>query len=329
MKAFTYKYSKLFLLLAAIIFVGGCQEDETSKAAAQAAAAEAAAQSKKPVMRILFVGNDYTSSHNMPYILQSLAQNDPSAHFSVEVGVHALPDTSLAQLWKDPNRANVMAQSHWDYVILQPHHMWASSEGSVYLTQKSINAWKRLISEIDAMPVFFMTWPLEKNNLKYADINQPNLKNYRNMHRLIRGYSKAIAKKSNMLLLPIGDYWMHANNKGVNLYLSGNPDAPQTKSISEGMADSLTNSFNHAITPHSNNTSNTLAAKDFGKVEGSALPSIEGSYLNALIIYKMLVDSSINDIEYIPAGITPETKTKLLSIASSKIKEQNQEQKKK
>ena len=108
MKPFAYKYNKLFMLFAAIIFIGGCQKDETSQAPVPAQAPEPTAQSTKPVLRILFVGNDYISSNNMPYMLQALAQNDPSANFTVEVDMLAIPDTSLAQLWNDLNRAYII-----------------------------------------------------------------------------------------------------------------------------------------------------------------------------------------------------------------------------
>lgn len=314
MKPFACKYNKLFLLFAAIIFIGGCQKEETSQAPVQAP--EPTAQITKPVLRILFVGNDYTSSHNMPYILQALAQNDPSAHFSVEVDMLTIPSASLAQLWNDPNRAYIMAQNHWNYVILQPHHLWASSEGSVYLTQNAISAWERAISDIGAMPVFFMNWPLEKDNLKYSDMSQPNLKNYKNMHRLIHGYSKAVAKKSDMLLLPIGDYWMYADNKAINLYSRGEDFTPPTQTD-----NSLSSQLATTFSSFSKKKPKAQSVKDQERIVGNSPPSIKGSYLNALIIYKMLVDSTLNDIAYAPEGITPEIKAKLISIASSKIKE--------
>ena len=160
-----------------------------------------------------------------------------------------------------------------------------------------------------------MNWPLEKGNLKYSDINQPNLKNYKNMHRLNRGYSKAVAKKSDMLLLPIGDYWMYANNKGINLYSTGDEYTPPVKD-----GDTLSSQLATTFSGFTKKKPKAQSEKDQERLTGNSPPSIKGSYLNALIIYKMLVDNTLNDITYAPEGMTPETKAKLISIASSKIK---------
>ncbi len=248
--------------------LSGCKQEQQTPAAP-------AIDDKRPVMRIGFVGNEYTQDNNMIYMVQLLAESDPSSNFQVKVDALSLVDASLAQLWKNINKDVLFKPDSWDYVVLQPHSMWASTEGHVYLSRKSITAWSRFVSRINAHPVLFMTWPLEKHNSTYGDIKYiTTLKNYRNMHRLIRGHSKAISKKNGLLIAPIGDYWMQSM----------------------------------AIAPDLNLYNTT----------GSS-PSIEGSYLTALIIYKTLVDGTLNDVTYIPQGMSEETKDLLISIASTKI----------
>jgi hypothetical protein len=243
----------------------------------QQASAALATEDKRPIMRIAFVGNEYTQDNNMINIIQLLAQNDPTSHFQVQVNAITMLDASLATLWGNANKKEILKPESWDYIVLQPHSMWAATEGHVYLTQKSISVWSRFASNIQAQPVLFMTWPLERNNSTYTAIEHATtLKNYKHMHRLIHGYSKAISKKEAMLLVPIGDYWMQAM----------------------ALAPSI-NLYN----------------------ENGSSPSLEGSYLTALIIYKTLVNGSLDDITYFPEGMSEETKDLLISIASIKITE--------
>tara|TARA_R110001592_G_scaffold20926_20_gene84802 strand:+ start:25033 stop:25848 length:816 start_codon:yes stop_codon:yes gene_type:complete len=254
----------IILMIVALPLISGCQE---KKKAVDPTAG-------RPVMRILFVGNDFTFMNNMYYMVQAFADSDPNAHFKIEVGLHAMQDASLSQIWNNPATKDVLVSKKWDYVIVQPHYMWASSDGSVYLTRKALSVWTSQITAIGAQPVLFMTWPMEASHSAYSDPKYTNLKNYKNTHRLIRGYSKALADKYGMLLVPIGDYWMYAINEepGINLY---NPDR--------------------------------------------VTPTLDASYLTALVIYKQLVDNTLDDIGYIPEGMTPETKATLISIASKKI----------
>lgn len=225
-------------------------------------------------MRILFVGNDYTMGNYMPYMLQGFADSDPSAHFKIEIGMHALPDASLAQLWNYPGTRDVLTSSKWDYVVIQPHNMWASSDGTVYLTRKAISVWGSQVRALGAQPVLFMTWPLEPSHSAYTDPKQANLKNYKNMHRLIRGYSKSLSEKYGMVTVPVGDYWMYAMQTKPTIPLY-NPDR--------------------------------------------STPTLEGSFLTALVFYRKLIDGTLDDIEYIQEGMDPTMKNNLVSIASAKL----------
>ena len=254
---------KLILVFSSLALLTGCIEDKAPQA-----------QDTRPTMRILFVGNDYTLSNYMIYMVQAFAKNDPSSSFQLEVTAHAAPGVSLAQLWNNPATKDVLTNTTWDYVVLQPHNMWASSDGSVYLTRQAISVWSSQVKALGAQPVLFMTWPLEASHSSYTNPDLPKLKNYKNMHRLIKGYSKALSNKYGMFTVPVGDYWMYAitGNSKLKFYA---PDR--------------------------------------------STPTLEGSYLTALVFYKMLIDSTLDDIAYLPEGMTPETQAELISIASTKL----------
>jgi hypothetical protein len=256
----------LFLMIFLLPILSGCKQEQQ---------APAPVKDDRPVMRIAFVGNEYTANNNMIYMLQLMAQNDPSSHFQLQVDSVVAPDASLATLWRMEKKNIVLKPESWDYVILQPHSMWASTEGAVYISQKTIATWAHFVRNIQAQPVLLTIWPLASRNPNYGNIKYTStLKSPINMFRLIRGYSKATSKKLDLLQVPVGDYWMQSMNvaPALNLYDS-------------------TESF----------------------------PSLEGSYLTALIIYKTLVDNTLSDITYIPQGMDEATKDLLISIASTKI----------
>ena len=256
----------LFFMAFALPFLSACKQEQQ---------ASQVKEDKRPVMRIAFVGDDFIRTSNLPYMIQLLAKDDPSSHFQLQVTSHTMVDASLAQLWKIDTKKTIFTPDSWDYVVLQPHSLWAATEGHVYLSQQSISVWARYVNSIQAQPVLFMTWPLDRNNTTYGDRKYAStLKNYKNMHRLIHGYSKAIAKKNDIMLTPIGDYWMHAM-----------AIAPDIKLYSD-------NGYS---------------------------PTIEGTYLTALIIYKTLVNGSLDKIVYMPQGMGQDTKDMLIAIASTKI----------
>ncbi len=229
----------------------------------------------RPELNILFIGNEYTLSNYMPYMLQTFADSDPTAHFKVSIDVHAAHSVSLSQLWNMAGTRDILTSKKWDYIVIQPTSMWAASDGSVHITRKSISAWSSQIKSLGAVPVLFETWPLEMTHPAYANPKYKKLKNYKNMFKRIKGYSKAMEEKYSLIPAPIGSYWMetiHAKN-GIKLYAADRSS-----------------------------------------------PTVEGSFLTALVLYKTLVDNTLEDIGYIPEGMSPEDKAKLIKIVSKKIK---------
>ena len=258
-----YKTLAFICLMILPVFISGC-EDKQPKEETSTEQVE-----KKPVMRILFVGNQYSSSNNMPNILQALAQNDPSSHFDLEIGNLIEENASLAQLWKHNDRKKILTQKKWDYVILQPHPLWASSEGGVYFTHKSLSVWSKTIESIGAIPVFIMNWPLEKTDPIYGNPKYFGLKNYQNMHRMLRGYSKALAKKNDMILMPIGDYWMYCMSKNNNISLYGESTENFEDTDNTEIENNIENTINKFLPPLTDGTYPTLE-ESFAKTVNNA-----------------------------------------------------------
>ncbi|MFP4097632.1 MAG: DUF4886 domain-containing protein [Alphaproteobacteria bacterium] len=230
---------------------------------------------EKPIVRIAFVGNEISAPQYLPAMIKALANSDPSAHFNVQADILSANGQSLAELWQNEKRKTFLTKEKWDYVVLQPHELWASNEAHVYLTQKSLAAWSQIIRSIGAQPVFFMPWPLPPGHEKYGEPQYATqLKNYKYMHHMNNGYAKALSQRNNMILIPVGSYWTFTMNNapGLTLYQ-----------------------------------------------EKSTVPSLEGTFLTALVLYKKLVDSSLDDLEYIPSGMEEEARKVLIAIASKDL----------
>ncbi len=255
----------ILLIIMMAPLLTACKEKEKPKSMTEG----------RPVLNILFVGNEYTLSNYMPYMLQTFAESDPTAHFKVNIEVHAANRVSLSQLWNMPGIRDILTSKNWDYIVIQPTPMWVSSDGSVHITRKAISAWSSQIKSIGAQPVFFETWPLEMTHPDYANPKYTKLKNYKVMFKRIKGYSKAMVERYGLILAPVGDYWMSAIHErtGIKLYAADRSS-----------------------------------------------PTMNGSFLTALVLYKTLVDSSLEDIGYIAEGMTQEDKKKLIEIASKKLR---------
>ncbi len=109
-------------------------------------------------MRILMLGNSYIFTNNLPQMLAELT--------GAEVIHHTRGGARLAEQL-NPNTAmgaqtlSALNDSHWDYVVLQE-----MSNGPVTSREKFLQSAAALckkILSIGAVPVFYLTWPYQKD----------------------------------------------------------------------------------------------------------------------------------------------------------------------
>lgn len=179
--------------------------------------------SNRPVINILFIGNSYTFFNDMPKIIEDLADHDPDAPFRVETHMFVEGGATLASLLTHAEINKLLTIKQWHYVVLQPQSLWATTEARTAATNLALGQWNRKINKIGALPVFFMTWPRASHSNDYKSQQFSFLKSPEIMYGQIQNDSKIYAKKYDMLLAPIGSYWISSlqNNPELNLY---NPD---------------------------------------------------------------------------------------------------------
>ena len=121
-------------------------------------AVEPDGSSPPPTLRVLFIGNSYTSVNDLPNVVSTLSQT-PLSPVRIAVEQH----TPGGQTWEghnaDPKVAELIARG-WDYVVLQDQsdQPWVSTS-SVKASLRSLDA---KIKAVGAKTVLYMTWPKQK-----------------------------------------------------------------------------------------------------------------------------------------------------------------------
>jgi len=271
------------IVLTVLAYIGifmGVAKPSSTQTQAQSTALRAGSKtydiSKRKVIRVLFIGNSHTFYNDMPKTFKELAAHDPDGAFSIESGMIAVPGATLAQLLKYPEAQTLLTQQKWDYVVLQPQSAWAMTKIRTMSTDQALKEWVRRINGIGAVPVFYMTWIRQPgsdwytSSMKGADM----FKSPQIMYKYIQYYTNVLVKKHDLVLVPVGEYWMNMIRK--------HPEV--TVFAPDGL---------HA--------------------------SPAGSYMVALLFYKMLVNNTLDDITYYPTYMTPEEQETIIQTVSSKL----------
>ena len=150
-------------------------------------------------VKILFIGNSFTYSNEMPQMLQGLAA---SQKHKIEVTMHAPGGYTLEKHWQEGKAAELIGSKKWDFVVLQDH-----SEAPLNNPQglkEYAGKFHELIKKQGAKTVLFMTWP-----------NQDKPSHQR---RIMLAYEDA-AKEFGATLAPVGIAWQKAVSSGKPLAL--------------------------------------------------------------------------------------------------------------
>lgn len=149
--------------------------------------------------RVLFIGNSYTNTANIPTVFAELAA---SGGHKAEVGIGADKGGSFAAYAQSVAVRETMQSSKWDFVVLQEQSQLPSNASlrpsTMYPPAREL---VRQIRSIGATPVFFQTsgnrngWP------------ENGLPGYENMQlEIIQGYSE-IAQELQVPVAPLGYAW--------------------------------------------------------------------------------------------------------------------------
>jgi len=162
-------------------------------------------------LHILFIGNSYTFTNDLPSMFAKLAC---AGGQKVETAMAAEGGWTLADHAASSQTLEKLKQQKWDVVILQEQSEIPALE--YYRTQSMYPAARLLVSEIkavDAQAMFFMTWG-------YRDgLPSAGLQTYNDMQaQLYVGYV-GIAKELGVAVAPVGNAWFKGRNQSSPLDL--------------------------------------------------------------------------------------------------------------
>ena len=114
-------------------------------------------------MRILMLGNSFTSANHMPELLAALTGGEVVQHTrgGARLSEHLNPGTRLGA-----RTQAALREEHWDYVVLQE-----MSHGPITAPDRFLSSVEQLcgqIRESGAVPVLYATWAYQKGGAKLA-----------------------------------------------------------------------------------------------------------------------------------------------------------------
>ncbi len=152
-------------------------------------------------LHVLFLGNSLTASNDLPALVQSMA-----ATGNVRLIYRAITPggVSLEDHWHNGEGRTALAQSHWDYVVLQQGPS-SRPESQVQLREWA-GRWADEARAHAATPALYMVWPFQ---------GQPD-----GFKLVAQSYRRA-AEASKSQLFPAGEAWDLAlrGNRSLRLYL--------------------------------------------------------------------------------------------------------------
>lgn len=159
-------------------------------------------------MRILMLGNSFTTKNDLPSLLAQLTQSEVVAHArgGARLSEHLNPNTKMGERTQE-----ALQTEKWNYVVLQE-----MSNAPIKSKEKFLSAVEKLCEQIrenGAEPVLFATWAYEQDSkqLKKLSMDHDEMDK-----KMFEAYHEA-AKINDCLIANVGKAF-YENSKSIDLY---------------------------------------------------------------------------------------------------------------
>jgi hypothetical protein len=196
------------LVLGGLLLAAGCGgadgAAETSSGSSRGtppAVAETATPAPETSLRVLFVGNSYTFSHELPKVLEQIARTTSEGP-TIKTKMVAEPGWTLEQHWEDRRALAEIRGGSFSHVVLQGHSLT-----TVEARERLIEYGRRFDSAIDesgAQTVLFMTW---------ARRDRPEM-----LEAVRDGYND-LGAHTDAVVVPVGEAWARSRSERPALHL--------------------------------------------------------------------------------------------------------------
>jgi hypothetical protein len=154
-------------------------------------------------IRILFVGNSYTSRNNLPRLIADLAAEAGEPR-QVEVAAIVAGGASLKRHWNAGKVQAALENAPWDYVVLQEQSTLPFKSPQRY--HQNVRLFHPEIARHGAQTVLYLTWARQQALERQDEISRA---------------VQAIAGEIAAPIVPVGPAWQLAMQQmpGVRLYV--------------------------------------------------------------------------------------------------------------
>lgn len=165
----------------------------------------------KAPIRILFIGNSYTFTNDLPGMFARLAC---AGGHRVEIDVAAEGGWTLATHAASPETLDKLKQSKWDFAILQEQSEIPASESARQQSMyPAVRELVRQIKSLNAAPILFLTWGHR------SGWPEGGYQTFEAMQaQLTVGYME-IANELQIPVAPIGEVWRRSRSQSPSLDL--------------------------------------------------------------------------------------------------------------
>ncbi|MFN5629675.1 MAG: DUF4886 domain-containing protein [Bacteroidota bacterium] len=180
------------------------------------------AYSNAETKRVLFIGNSYIYTNNLPQVLKdvALSNGDDVIFDSSAPGGHTFQQHST-----NATTLSKIAQGNWDYIILQeqsqrPAFPISQVQTEVFPYAAYLDSLAKAQNPC-ATVMYFMTWGRKNGDASNCQFFPP-LCTYAGMDSLLRLRYQMMANDNSSELSPVGAVWnnIRTNNPSIELYVS-------------------------------------------------------------------------------------------------------------
>jgi hypothetical protein len=118
---------------------------------------------------ILFVGNSFTFTNDLPAMLVNLAAADEGDPTALTVKAFTYPDAKLSYLLQHSDALSWAGAHHMDFAVLQEHSGWYGVPRWVEDAHDGAAIWQGALAPLHIRPVLFESWADEDGSEIYTN----------------------------------------------------------------------------------------------------------------------------------------------------------------
>jgi hypothetical protein len=173
-------------------------------------------------LNVLFLGNSYTASNNLPNIISTIA-NSVGNYLYEESNL--IGGATLQTHVNNTNSNNLIINGDWDYVVLQEQSQYPSFP--IWQVEQDVFPYAAQLTQLITdynncgQIVFFMTWGRESGDSGNCP-NWPPVCTYEGMDDLLYERYMIMANDNGAIVSPVGAVWRYIrdNKYDIDLYNS-------------------------------------------------------------------------------------------------------------